>query len=558
VFVETLPEGRQFEGGTAGTGSMVALSPDGRTLAYVAEEGTETRLFIRSLDRLDQLRASPLRERGAREPFFSPDGQWLGFRVGQTLKRVFLQGGSVETIADLPPGTAGANGISWSPDGSILVGVGLTGLVRVAAAGGAVETLVTPAKERRIMFPQALPGGRAVLYTEIGAAADSSELVLLDLASGTPTPLRSGSNGRYLRTGHLVFVAAGTLWTVPFDVGQLKMNGAPVPVLTGVRVNPEVGAAQVALTESGALAYLPAVSSLRTLVWMDRQGKETAVGAPPRAYGVPRVSPDGARIAVTMKDGGQDIHLWDVSRRLLRQLTFDASPNTTVAWLNNERVTFSATVDGWGQVFEQRADGLEAARQVTRTLPSFPFSVSRDGAVIFVTEFPSDGAWDIGVVPVANPEMRQTVERTKDTETNPVLSPDGRWLTYQSNKTGRFEIYVRPFPLTGQGEVAVTDEGGTRPVWARDGSELYYWTAGRTSVAVKAIRITSGPPSSWDAPRMIVEGPFATTGRDTEYDVWDGRFLFMKDFTAGGQQPGREILIVQNLNDELGRLAPAK
>ena len=537
---------------------MVALSPDGRTLAYVAKEGNEARLFIRSLDRLDQLRAAPITERRAREPFFSPDGQWIGFRVGQTLKRVSLRGGSAETIADLPPGTADIHGISWSPDGSILVGAGLRGLVRVAAAGGAVETLVTPAKERRIMQPQALPGGRAVLYTESGGGADSGQLVLLDLASGTTSPLRSGSTGRYLRTGHLAFVAAGTLWAIPFDVGQLKMNGAPVPVLTGVRVNSEVGTAQVALTESGALAYLPAVGLLRTLVWVDRQGKETSVGAPPRAYGGPRVSPDGTRIAVTMRDSGQDIHLWDVSRRLLRQLTFDASANTVVAWLNNERVTFSGAVDGWGQVFVQRADGLEAARQVTRALPSFPFSASRDGAAIIVAEFPPDGGWDIGVVPVENPEMRQTVERTKDVEHNPVLSPDGRWLTYQSNKTGRQEIYVRPFPLTGQGEVAVTDDGGTRPVWARDGSELYYWTAGRTSVAIKAIRTNSGPPSTWDAPRTIVEGPFATTSRDTEYDVWDGRFLFMKDFTAGGLQHGREIVVVQNLIDEIGRLAPAK
>jgi len=259
-----------------------------------------------------------------------------------------------------------------------------------------------------------------------------------------------------------------------------------------------------------------------------------------------------------MKDSGQDIHLWDLSRGLLRQLTFDASANSVVAWLSNELLTFSGAVDGWGQVFVQRADGLEAARQVTRTLPSFPISASRDGAVIFVAEFPPDGAWDIGVMPVENPEMRQTVERTKDVEHNPVLSPDGRWLTSESNKTGRREIYVRPFPLTGQGEVAVTDDGGTRPVWARDGSELYYWTAGRTSVGIKAIRITSGPPSSWDAPRMIVEGPFASTGRDTEYDVWDGRCLFMKDFTAGGLQHGREIVVVQNLTDEIGRLAPAK
>ena len=138
------------------------------------------------------------------------------------------------------------------------------------------------------------------------------------------------------------------------------------------------------------------------------------------------------------------------------------------------------------------------------------------------------------------------------------IPPDGRWLAYQSNKTGRYEVYVRPLPLSGTGEIAVTAEGGTRPVWARDGSELYYWTASRTSVAIKAIRITSGPPSSWGAPSVIVEGAYASTSFDTEYDEWEGRLLLMKDSTAEGVRPGREIVVVQNWLGELGRLVPVK
>ena len=558
TFVETLPDGRIFEGGTAGTGSMIALSPNGRMLAYVAEEGGQPRLFIRPLDRLDQWKASPIAEPGAREPFFSPDGEWIGFRVRQTIKRASLKGGPAETIGDLPSGSATVHGISWNSDGTILVGAGLAGLVRMRSVGGGVETLAKATKGGVIMYPQALPGGRAVLYTETAGTADSGELMLLDVGTGKSTRLRSGSAARYLPTGHLVFISGASLLAVAFDLDQLQMYGAAVPILTGIRVNPEVGAAQLAFSDAGGFGYLPVAITQRTLVWVDRQGKETAVGAPPRAYSIPRVAPDGTRVAVSMKDGGQDIYLWDVSRRLLRQLTFDASPNTALAWLDNERLAFSATVDGWGQTFEQRADGLGEPRQVTSGLPSFPSAVSRDGALLIVREYPPDGGWDIGVVPLKAPETRQTVERTKATETNPALSPDGRWLAYQSNKTGRSEVYVRPLPLSGTGEIAVTAEGATRPVWARDGSELYYWTASRTSVAIKAIRIASGPPSSWGAPRVIVEGAYATTSFDTEYDVWEGRFLLMKDFSADGVRPGREIVVVQNWLEELGRLVPVK
>ncbi len=451
VFIDTLAEGRQFEGGSAGTGSMVALSPDGRTLAYVAEESGEPRLFVRPLDRLDQVRAAPIPDRGAREPFFSPDGEWLGFRVGQTLKRVSLKGGPVESLVDLPRGSASIHGVSWGADGTILAGTGLAGLVRIRMSDGNVETLVTPTRKRLIMYPQALPGGQAVIYTESGGTPESSELMVVDLASRTSRPLRQGSIARYLPSGHLVFVAGSTLWAAAFDLARLTLRGAAVPVVKDVRVNPEVGAAQIALTDAGGLAYLPVSSAQRTLVWVSRDGRETPVGAPPRAYSLPRVSPDGTRIAVTMKESGQDIHLWDIAHGVLRQLTFNPSPNTTMAWLTSERVRTRvwSTAGGRRSSCVPTVSGCAAAHKRDALVPVHRLA-GWDGA--HSPWYPPDGAWDIGIVPIQPPGARQTVERTKATENNPVLSPDGRWLAYQSNKTGRFEIYARPFPAFGQGE----------------------------------------------------------------------------------------------------------
>ena len=555
MFVETLPETRIFEAGNGGTGSMVALSPDGRTLAYVAEEAGEATIFVRPPDRA---RASPIEERGSREPFFAPDGRWIGFRVGLTLKRKSLQGGTAETIATLPPGTALINGIHWTPDDTILVGAGTVGLLQTRIGSGAFETLVSPGAGRRVMYPQALPGGKAILYTDVGDTSDSGQIMLLDLATRTSKPLRAGLAARYLSTGQLVFVAGTTLSGIGFDSDRLQLRGTAVPLVTEIRVDPEPNAVQVALNDSGTLAYLPAIAARRTLVWIDRKGGETPVGVPPRAYAFPRISPDGTRIALTIKENNQDVHLWDISRRVLRQFTFDPGPNTVVTWVDNERVAYSGLVDGWGQVFEQRADGLGTARQVTTGIPSFPYAATPDGSLLIVREFPPDGGWDIGLVPIEKPDARSTLERTKAVENNPALSPDRRWLAYQSNKTGRFEIYVRPFPVSGQGEFAITAEGATRPMWARDGTELYYWTIDQRSVVLKAIRVTPGPPSGWGAPAVAIKGPYVTTGFDTDYDVWDGRFLMMKESTENASRATREIVVVQNWREEVKRLLPVK
>ena len=282
--VETLPESRTFEAGNAATGF------DGCPVAG----RTDARIRGRRGRRKEDLRASAgsgaglaNREQGGREPFFSPDGRWIGFRVGLTLKRKSLQGGSAETIADLPPGTATVHGINWSPDDTILLGAGPGGLLRVRIGSRAVETLARPASGGRIMYPEALPGGKGIVYTEIGKSAASGQIMLLDLASRNSVALRPGHAARYLATGHLVFVAAARC---PRSASMSTACSSAVPPCRWSRAFASI----LKWPPCSLRSLIPARSRIcrppaqRMLVWIDRKGgKETAVGAPPRAYPCP-------------------------------------------------------------------------------------------------------------------------------------------------------------------------------------------------------------------------------------------------------------------------------
>ena len=219
-------------------------------------------------------------------------------------------------------------------------------------------------------------------------------------------------------------------------------------------------------------------------------------------------------------------------------------------------MTFSGEVEGWAQTFVQAADGLGAAQQLTKGIPTFPFAASPDGSLLLVREFPSDGGWDLGLVRVQNPETRRTVERTKWSEHNPALSPDGRWLAYQSSKTGRYEIFARSFPLSEAGEIQITARGGTRPMWSRDGKSLFYWSESGDVASINGIQITPGPPRAGAHRREIIKGPYVSAGTNTGYDFFGDRFLLMKNVLPDGTKPRREIVIAQNWFAELGRLAP--
>ena len=553
-FVDSLPDDRTIPSG-GGVGTAVAVSPDGRAVVYRAQENGQYRLYRRFLD---QLEAAPIGDVGAGEPFFSPDGQWVGFNVGTTLKRVPVQGGPPETIVALP--YASFRGAHWSADGMILLGGGSAGLQRVSEKGGDIATLVTTAGGSRVWYPQLLPGGRAVLYTErVEGPPAVDRLVIFDLGSRTPKPLLPGFGGRYLRTGHLIFVRAGALWAVGFDLDRLEARDTPRPVLEGVRAPGATGmsdAMQVAVTETGSLLYIQgAASQQRSLVWVNRQGGEQGVGAQPRAYANPRVSPDGKYVAVTMRNESRDVWIWDVARQHLRQLTSDPEPNLLAEWFpDGSRLAISYVVDGIHQIYSQAADGSGVPRPLVEKSPTndweFPNAFTRDGSLLYSTW--NLGAVDIGLLPRAGPERRRMLLQTPAIERNVVVSPDDRWLAFESNRTGRNEIYVRPFPNVQDGEWPVTREGGTTPLWAKDGKELFYWRERGATVSIMAVPLVPGASFSFGEARELFRGAYARPIWDRQYDVApDGRFVMMK---AVDLVPRDEIVIVQHWTEELKRL----
>jgi serine/threonine-protein kinase len=337
-FALQLPDTQQL---TTTSGTLLALSPDGRTLVYRARGRDGVfRLFRRALDEFD---AVPIGDPDAQEaPFFSPDGQWIGFAVGTTLKKVPTLGGPSQTIAELPSVARGAH---WAADDTIALGVRGLGVMRVPAAGG-VPTLVVPPKDGALYwYPQVLQGGRAILYTATDNAPDAGNLQVAMLATGERRTLLPGSAGHVLPTGHLVFVRGGSLWAVRFDEDRLEVLGTPVPVVEGTRVETG-GAVQYAIADNGTLVYLPGGNTARTsrLSWIDRMGREDPLVAPPRAYAYPRISPDGTRVAVDIRDQDDDIWVWELARRTLTRLTFDPTTDTYPTWSNDGRRLIFASV----------------------------------------------------------------------------------------------------------------------------------------------------------------------------------------------------------------------
>jgi eukaryotic-like serine/threonine-protein kinase len=552
-FVDALPQGQAMPRGIS-LGTVVALSPDGRALVYRVQENGEFRLYRRFLD---QVKPEPIGEPGAAEPFFSPDGEWVGFQVGRTLKRVHVRGGPAQTIVELPG--AAVRGASWNSDGSIILG-GLQGLWRVNEKGGEVATLATAADPTRLSYPQLLPGGRVVLLTDENRTG-SPTLLILDLTTGTLKRLLEGFAGRYLPTGHLVFVRGNALWAAAFDLDRLDVQGSAVPIVEGIRSDAGVPgrAVQMAFATTGALAYVPGtVSEQRSLVWVDRQGREQPLGAEPRAYSNPRVSPDGTRIAVIMRDAGRDVWIWDVGRRTLKQLTSDPAPNHLAAWFpDSKRLAFSAMIGDVSQIHWQAADGSGIARALTQgPRYAFPNAISPDSSSlvlmdVLVQPFESD----IGVLRLEN-HARPILRKTPEIERNAAISPDGRWLAYESDRSGRFEIYVRPFPNVEDAEYNITTDGGTAPVWAHNGRELFYWKESGALVSIMAVPISPGQAFDFGTAHQIAQGGYARPIFDRQYDVApDGRFVVMKPV---GRPPRDEIVIVLNWFEELKRLVPTK
>ncbi len=535
-----------------GTGTLVAISPDGQTLVYRAQRDGVFRLFRR---RLDQLEAVPIGEPNASGfAFFSADGQWLGYAVENTLKKTLLSGGPSQTVTALP---AAIRSASWNDDGTILLGGTSAGLLQVPAAGGTAELVAKPDRGQ-VWYPQLLPGTRAVLFTSSQPAVDAGELEVLRLDTGERRTLLPGVGARYVSTGHLLFARGTTLWAVRFDLGTLAVVGTPVPVMEGVRIEGG-GAIQFSVADNGSLVYIGGqrLEIPRRLVWTDRQGRAEPLPAPTRNYQYPRLSPDGTRIALDVGDEEQDIWIWDLARATLTRLTFGGANESYPAWTpDGRRVIYSSTREA-GVLFAQSADGTGAAERLEATLgrTADQTVVSPDQKRLLFRSFPPSGgaaSEDVASLSLDGERRVESLLNGPATERNAEVSPDGRWIAYQSNESGTFEVYVRPFPRVNDGRWQISTGGGLQPLWSPDGRELFYLAPQfLMSVPVRGgATFTPGNPT-----RVIDVGQYSLVAAGRSYDVsHDGRrFLMIRDETPEGRA---EIQIVINWFEELKRLVP--
>ena len=553
----------------------LAFSADGTRLAYIAGTG-QAQLYIRQLDQTD---ATPLAGVvNVRGPFFSPDGEWVGYFQASDLKKVSVRGGPSVTICTE---CAGANrGATWGADDTIVfsAGGGSQGLRRVSGAGGDSVTLTTVDSqkgEQAHRWPEFLPGGQVILFTIVaGGTIENALVAVRNLKTGAQTiVVRGGSHAHYVPTGHLVYGVGGTLRVVGFDLSQLSVIGNPVPALEHV-VMKATGATDFGVSPDGSLAYISGdvQGGGQRLVWIDRQGHEEPIAAPPRGYVYPRLSPDGQRVALDTRDQQNDIWVWDFSRGVLTRLTTDPGVDQYPVWTpDGRRIAYASTRAGAPNVFWQPADGTGVAeRLTTNTLIQYPWAFTPDGkSLVFRNTDPKTGP-DVSVMSVEGDRAPKALIHTPFNESNAELSPDGRWIAYQSNESGRDEIHVRPFPAVEGGHWQISTDGGTKPLWARSGRELFYVDPrGRImAVAVQAAQtFTAGNPGGAidRAGAGIVDSSgvggvlIGAPGRNYDVSPDGRRFLVIQNATrADDKSSPLQLNVVLNWGEELKRLAPVK
>jgi Tol biopolymer transport system component len=554
----------------------LVISPDGTHFVYVS--GDE-RLMVRTIDQLEAVPLNGITR--ARSPFFSPDGRWVGVFTGGAageLMKVSIAGGPPLSLCRYQGAPRGA---SWGPDDTIVFATNdsNTGLFRVSAAGGEATVLTTPDAahgEADHIFPSVLPGGRAVLFT-IRASGDPPilQVAVLDLMTGEHRILiRAGSQAEYVDTGHLVYANAGTLRAVRFDAGTHTVGSDPVLVVEQAltQVN---GAAEFSVSRQGTLVYVAGSSTAappRSLVWVNRQGQETPIAAPPRAYMSARLSPDGTRVALGL-DGQEGIWIWDLARKTLTRLTDSPAFYSDPIWMpDGRRIIFASSPGGIANLFWRAADNTGIVERLTTSPNSQgPTAIVPDGTRVIVREIVPTTGSDLRVLRLEGPSGRpgepaasrlsaaprqtEPLLQTTFNEANGEISPDGRWLAYESDDSGPFQIAVRPFPKVDDGHWMISSGGGARPAWARSGRELIYLDG---TNAVTAVSIHTAPNFGTGAPTKLFDGHYYSGPFGRSYDVSpDGqRFLMIKDSASDQKSNPPSIVVVVNWAEELKAKVP--
>jgi serine/threonine protein kinase len=563
-FYYELPKNQQLR--NVG-GLNLAVSPDGRQFVYIAYKG----LYLRSLSELDA-RLIPGTDDDPRAPFFSPDSQWLGYwsAADNQLKKISIRGGVSVSLCD----AAAVNAASWETDNTIIYTQFGRGIMRISATGGTPELIIDEPKEA-IGLPQILPDGKTVLFALI--TSQPYQVVMQSLRPGKRTMLFAGARPQYFSTGHIVYYSRdNSLFAIPFDLGRLEVTGGPVPVVEGVWCEEQGGAPQYAISSSGTLVYMPgttvaAAPPKQTLVWVDPNGKEEPLAAPPNSYDSLRISPDGTKVALQF--GRANIGIWDLVRKTMTRLTFDADFNDLPLWTpDGKRIAFLSQREKEYKVYWKASNGT-GTEDPLGSAPSpwmfFPSTWSGDGKNLVLTMLNqterNTRLFDLGAISMEGDRKWRPLLQAKYNEAQPQISPDGRWMAYTSDESGQYEVYVRPFPEVEKGKWQVSTSGGDSPLWSRDGRELLY----RSGDAVMAVSVKTEPAFSLETPKILFRGTYVSSNLSYSYDLdtWDispdgRRFLMMKPMQSTEKAPAaeapRRINIVLNWLEELKQRVPVK
>ena len=562
----------------------IAISPDGSTVVFSATGGEPYQLYARPLEALTGTAIAGL-DAPAFDPFFSPDGAWVGFvsyagtdTTDASLHRVSVLGGPPLLICRMDHLT---NGADWGPDNTIIFATNRpSGLWRVSVDGGEPEELTAPDVEQGVnhTWPHILPGGRAVLFTShAGSDFEDAQITVLDLDSGDERVLFSGGSApRYAPSGHIVYGVDGTLRAVGFDLERLEVtNPNPVPVLDGVSTKAgdavNFGAVNFDIADDGSLVYLPGTNTnpLQPLVWVNREGREDLLPLPPRDYSALSLSPNGEEAALQI-GGENNTGVWvgDLERGALRLIADGPAFDGVPLWSpDGGRIAFASNRAGFAEVLWTAADGSGDAEVLTsfdgEVLQAWPFDWSPGGDGLLVVVDAGTGL-DIATVSLDGSGTWEPLIHTEADERSPAIAPNGQWIAYESNETGGPQVYLQRYPELGDKRL-VSVVGGMHPIWSSDGRELFY--ARRVAGGSRAdamMRVTVDLSDRGEAPtvsqpealfdyRYRADPNLRTYGLSRNGD----RFLMsgsraLEDDTSG------QIILVQNWFQELTERVPAR
>jgi serine/threonine-protein kinase len=522
--------------------ATIAVSRQGTAVAYPSTQG---RILLR---RLSDSEARPLQgtEAGA-NPFFSPDGEWLGFFADGKLKKISIAGGAAQVLADAPLGRGG----TWSRDGTIVFAPESNGgLLKVSSEGGAVEVLTRlAANERAHRWPHVLPDGRTVLFTiqREGRLYDDGVIAAVRMSGGAPqVVVEGGSSPQYADSGHLIYGRSGALLAVPFDPVAVRAGGAAVSVIDNARTNTLNGATPAAVSANGLLVYRAGTSGAgMTLMAANRNGQSQALLSGRLFDDRVALSPDGRQAAFAVNDGQSDLWVIDLTSRQLRRMTFGSGAEASPVWSpDGKRLYYSTNTGGTTRTVQKAVDGSDAETQVT-PIAFFPMSISPDGKTLAGRAIVVNNSSEVTTVDLASKKTSAATSSPAN-ETAPSFSPDGRLVAYQSDESGINEVFVQQFPSGSRWQV--TTGGGSQPRWASGGREIVY----RNGSTIFAVPVTLRPFST-GTPQTLFSTPnlFA-------FDITaDGKSLVA--LQAGESPDNPNLVLVSSWFEELkAKVRPAR